>query len=62
MSGKTHTRLVSQLHLVDEIPRQGRLEGCHGICAATHLISGSESDALKACNEQSNLNPTEKNE
>ena len=51
MSRKTYTRLVSHLHSVDEIPTQGRLEGCHRMCAATHLISGSESDAFKACNE-----------
>ena len=28
--------------MVGEIPRQGRLEGCHGMSAATHLICGLE--------------------
>ena len=26
------------IHMVEEIPRQGRLEGCHRMSAATHLI------------------------
>ena len=30
-------------YMVEEIPRQGRLEGCHSRCVATHLISGLES-------------------
>ena len=29
--------------MVEEIPRQGRLKGCHGMSAATHLICGLES-------------------
>ena len=28
--------------LIEEIPRQGRLEGCHRMSAATHLICGLE--------------------
>ena len=28
------------IHMVEEIPRQGRLEGCHRLFAATHLICG----------------------
>ena len=31
------------IHMVEKIPRQGRLEGCHRMSAATHLIYGSES-------------------
>ena len=31
------------IHMVEEIPRQGRPEGCHRMSAATHLIYGSES-------------------
>ena len=30
-------------NMVEEIPRQGRLEGCHRMSAATHLICGLES-------------------
>ena len=30
-------------YMVEEIPRQGRLEGCHRMSAATHLICGLES-------------------
>ena len=30
------------IHMVKEIPRQGRLEGCHRVPAATHLICGFE--------------------
>ena len=30
-------------HTLEEIPRQGSLEGCHRMSAATHLISGLES-------------------
>ena len=29
-------------YMVEEIPRQGRLEGCHRMSAATHLICGLE--------------------
>ena len=29
-------------HMVEEIPRQGRLECCHRVSAATHLICGLE--------------------
>ena len=29
-------------HVVDEIPRQGRLEGCHRMSAAAHLLCGLE--------------------
>ena len=29
--------------VVEEIPRQGRLEGCHRMSAATHLICELES-------------------
>ena len=35
-------RRLSIFAMVEEIPRQGRLEGCHRISAATHLICGSE--------------------
>ena len=31
------------IHMVEEIPRQDRLEGCHRMSAATHLICGLES-------------------
>ena len=31
------------IHMVEEIPRQGWLEGCHRMSAATHLIYGLES-------------------
>ncbi len=31
------------VHMVEKIPRQGRLEGCHRMSAATHLIYGLES-------------------
>ena len=31
------------IHMVEKIPRQGRLEGCHRTSAATHLIYGLES-------------------
>ena len=31
------------IHMVEEIPRQGRLEGCLRQSAATHLICGLES-------------------
>ena len=31
------------IHMVEKIPRQGRLEGCHRVSAATHLICGLES-------------------
>ena len=31
------------IHMVEEIPRQGKMEGCHRMSAATHLIYGSES-------------------
>ena len=30
-------------YMVEEIPRQGRLEGCHRMSAAMHLICGLES-------------------
>ena len=30
------------LDMVEEIPRQGRLEGCHRTSAAPHLIYGLE--------------------
>ena len=30
-------------YMVEEIPRQGRLEGCHRMSAATHLICGLKS-------------------
>ena len=30
-------------YMVEEIPRQGRLEGCRRMSAATHLICGLES-------------------
>ena len=30
-------------YMVEEIPRQGRLEGCHRMSAATQLICGLES-------------------
>ena len=30
------------IHMVEELPRQGRLEGCHGMSAAMHLIRGLE--------------------
>ena len=30
-------------YIVEEVPRQGRLEGCHRMSAATHLICGLES-------------------
>ena len=30
------------VHMVEEIPRQGRLEGCHRMSTATHLICGLE--------------------
>ena len=30
------------IHMVEEIQRQGRLEGCHRMSAATHLICGLE--------------------
>ena len=30
-------------YMVEEFPRQGRLEGCHRMSAATHLICGLES-------------------
>ena len=33
----------SKQYMVEKIPRQGRLEGCHGMSAARHLIYGSES-------------------
>ena len=26
------------IHMVEELPRQGRLEGCHRMAAATHPI------------------------
>ena len=29
-------------YMVEEIPRQGRLEGCHKIFIATHRICGLE--------------------
>ena len=28
------------IHMVEKMPRQGRLEGCHIMFAATHLICG----------------------
>ncbi len=31
------------IHMVEKIPRQGRLEGCHEMFAATYLICGLES-------------------
>ena len=37
------------VHIVEEILRQGRLEGCHRMSAATHLICGLE--GMHACNE-----------
>ena len=34
---------LSKQYMVEKIPRQGRLEGCHRMSAATHLIYRSES-------------------
>ena len=31
------------MHMVEEISRQGRLEGCYGTSFARHLICGVES-------------------
>jgi len=33
----------SFISIVEKITRQGRPEGCHRMCAATHLICGLES-------------------
>ena len=33
---------TSFIHTVEDIPRQGRLEGCHRVSAAMHLICGLE--------------------
>ena len=40
------TEMVGPLGQDAIIPRQGRLEGCHRMFAATHLICG-----LEACDE-----------
>ena len=42
MSGKTCSLQGFHIHMVEEIPRQGRLEGCHRMSVAMHLICGLE--------------------